>query len=182
MSRTGAHSGQVALLCHGNVLSCSQCVTLGTVGLRKCESWLDELYTHVGNYTENVIFMVFWFSLCQGYMANKRRHYSAELTAPHMFHGHCSTREWVVHIVDNLNFCDSFLHNSWIWAQFDHLAAPLGFISSVHRALTNTETMLFGVCFRFPICILTDVECCMTSTKDNTTVLEVQQCTFSMLQ
>ena len=32
-------------MCHGNVLSYRFCVTLGTVGLRTCESWLDEFCT-----------------------------------------------------------------------------------------------------------------------------------------
>ena len=121
----------------------------------------------------------FWFSFCQGYIVNKTRHYSAEGTPLHMFHRHYSTGDWVLHIVDNLNFCVSFfVHNSWIWAQFDDLAADLGLRYRVHRALSNTEKMLFGVCFAFPMCFLTDVKCCMTSTKGNTTVLEAQQCTF----
>ena len=47
----------------------------------------------------------FWFSLCQGYMVNKRRHYNAEGTPLHMFHGHYSTRDWVEHILDKSNFC-----------------------------------------------------------------------------
>ena len=40
-----------------------------------------------GKYTENIIFRVL-FSFCQGYMVKKRRHYSAEGTALHKFHGH----------------------------------------------------------------------------------------------
>ena len=42
-----------------------------------------------------------------------------------------------------------FMHNAWIWAQFDHIAAPLGFRSSRYRALNQKETMLLGV-FCFP--------------------------------
>ena len=35
------------------------------------------------------------------------------------------------------------------------------FMSSVHTALNNTETMLFGVSFAFLMCIHREVECCM---------------------
>ena len=45
--RIGADSGHVALVCHRNVLSCGYCVTLGTVVLRRCESWLDEFCTQI---------------------------------------------------------------------------------------------------------------------------------------
>ena len=45
--RIGAHAGQVARLCYGNVLSCWYCVTFGTVGLGKCKSLLEELSTQV---------------------------------------------------------------------------------------------------------------------------------------
>ena len=41
------------------------------------------------------------------------------------------------------------MHNAWNGAQFDHIAASLGFRSSLHRALNHTETVLFGV-FSFP--------------------------------
>ena len=47
----------------------------------------------------------FWFSSSQGYIVNKRRHYRAGGTALHMLHGQYCTRYWVVHILDNSNFC-----------------------------------------------------------------------------
>ena len=81
---------------------------------------------------------------------NEMRHHSAGRTAVHMFLGHYSTRGRVVHILDWSDFCVRKtvfpVHN---WAKFDHLAVPLGFTSSVHRALNNTETVLLGV-FCFP--------------------------------
>ena len=87
----------------------------------------------------------FSFSFCQRYMVNERRHNSAKITALHMFHVHYSTRERVVHILDNSNFCvrkSFFLCIAWICTHFDHLASPLDFKSSVHRVLNNTDTML----------------------------------------
>ena len=71
-----------------------------------------------------------------------------------------------------------FLCIIWICSHFDHLESLLGIRSSVHRALNNTETVSFGVCFDFPMCIHAEVEYCMTYTKGNTTVLEPQKCTF----
>ena len=166
--RIDAHPGQVALVCHRNVLSCGYCLTLGTVGLRRCESLLDAFCTQVMQYSTSEYTSLkqntrqierfrylecFWFSFCQGYIVNKTRHYSAEGTPLHMFHRHYGTGDWVLHIVDNLSFYVSFfVHNSWIWAQFDDLAADLGLRYRVHRALSNTEKMLFGVCFAFPMC------------------------------
>ena len=74
---------------------------------------------HTKNSTASV-FSVFLFSFCEGYIANKRRHYSPL----DMFHGHYSTRDWVVHILIKSNFCVRKtlfpVHNAWIWAQFDH--------------------------------------------------------------
>ena len=37
-----------------------------------------------------------------------------------------------------------FVHNAGIGPQFDHLVSPLGFRFSVHRALNNTEMVLFS--------------------------------------
>ena len=114
-------------------------------------------------------------------MVNKRRHHNAGGIALQMFHEEYTKRDWVVHIHYNSSFCGSiFVHNTWIWAQFVHLPAPHSLRSCVHRTLNNTETLLFGVCFAF-LCITTKVECCMTYTKGNTTVLEAQQCTFLRL-
>ena len=102
-----------------------------------------------------------------------------------MFHGHCTTRNWFVHILDKSSFFVEEtlfpVHNVWIWTQFDHLAVPRGLISRVHRALTITETLLLGVCFIFLMCIHTEVECSIALTKLNTTVLETHQRTFWML-
>ena len=95
----------------------------------------------------------FLFSFSQWYMVNKRRHYSLGGIALYMFHGHYRTPDWVVHILDNWDFCARKslfpLYNAWFWAQFDHLAAPLRVRSCVYRALNNTETVPFGV-FCFP--------------------------------
>ena len=62
-------------------------------------SWLTDMRILVGRVlhtgTEITLKMsysdCFWFSFCQGYMVKKRRHYSAEGAALHMFHGHYST-------------------------------------------------------------------------------------------
>ena len=43
----------------------------------------------------------FWFPFCQGHIVNKSRHYSAEFTALYIFLQHYSTRDCVVHILDN---------------------------------------------------------------------------------
>ena len=97
----------------------------------------------------------FSFLFCQVYMVNKWWHYNAGRTALHMFHGHYSPRDWVVHIIDKSNICvrKTFnVHNAWILAQFDHLASS-GVMFSVHRALNNTETELLGLCFAFLMCI-----------------------------
>ena len=63
-----------------------------------------------------------------------------------------------------------------IWPQFDHLAAPFCFRSSVLGALQNTKTMLLDM-FYFP-----DVYSCGNSvawqTISITTLLEAHQCTF----
>ena len=48
-----------------------------------------------------------------------------------------------------------------IMHEFGHrsiTAGPFGYRSSVQRALNNTETVLFGVCFAFLMCIHTEVE------------------------
>ena len=108
----------------------------------------------------------FWFSFYQGHMVSKRRQYSAL----HVFHVHYTTRDWVVHILDwimldNDNFLSRKLCFLCIMYKFGHSsvkAAPLGVWSSVHRALDNTETVLFGVCFAFLIYIHSEVENCMT--------------------
>ena len=137
-------------------------------------SWLTEMRILVGRVLHTVTDIalkmsnlgIFLFSFCQGYMVNKTRHYSATGTALHMFHGHWSTRDWVVQLLDKSNSCvrKTFfpVHNAWIWAQFGHLAVLLGFRSSVHRALNNTKTMLFGVWCAFLMCIHTEVQYCMT--------------------
>ena len=85
----------------------------------------------------------FGFSSCHLNMWTKRRHYSAGGIPLHMFHEHYTTRHWLVQIDYNSIFCVRFFC-AWIWALFDHLAAPLLFISSVHRALKNTETVQFS--------------------------------------
>ena len=58
------------------------------------------------------------------FMVKKRRHFSAGKTSLHMFRRH-----WVTHILERSNFCIRKIlfsvHTPWIWAQFDHLAAPL---------------------------------------------------------
>ena len=77
------------------------------------KSWLTELRILVGRVmhtgTQITLKMsyigCFLFSFCQGYMLNKRRHSRAGGTAVHMFHGHYSTRDWVVHILCNSNVC-----------------------------------------------------------------------------
>ena len=79
----------------------------------------------------------FWFSFHQVYMVNKRRHYCAGGITLLMFHGHYSSGDWVVIILDNLNFCVSV-------------------VCIIHGF------ELFFVCFAFLICIHTEVECCMT--------------------
>ena len=102
----------------------------------------------------------FWLSFCHGYMVKKRRHNSGRGAALHMFLGHYSTRDRLVHILDNSYFCVNRtlfpVHNAWICTQFDHLASHHGFRSSLHRTLNNTETMLFFVCFPFLMCTHTD--------------------------
>ena len=72
-----------------------------------------------------------WFSFCKGYLVKTRRHYRAGLTALHIFHGDYSTLVLGVHIHHKWNFCQENLLP--VWGQFDHLAAPLGFRSIVHR-------------------------------------------------
>ena len=83
-----------------------------------------------------------------------------------MIHGHYITRDGVVHILDKSGFCVRKtlfpVHNAYIWSHFYHLGAPLGFRSRVHRALNNTETVLFSMCFAFLMLIHTEVEFCMT--------------------
>ena len=88
-------------------------------------------------------------------MVNKRGHYSAGVPSLHMLHGHSVHETSETFFVRNPLFP---VHNAWTWAQFDHLAAPRGFRSSVHRSWNNTETMLFGVCFAFLMCkVLHDI-------------------------
>ena len=130
-------------------------------------SWLTEMrilvgrILHTGAEITLKIWYVgcHWFSFCQGYMVNKRRHYSA---------GGIRV-DTTVHQTDLCTFWTSqtlFLvqnaWNAWIWEQFNHLAALLIFKTSIHRALNNTETMLFRVCFAFTMCIHTELEYCMT--------------------
>ena len=122
-------------------------------------SWLTEMRILVGRVlhtgTEITLKMwylgCFWLSFCQGYLVNKRRHYSTGGIALHMFHGHYRTLDWVLLILDKSNFCvrkSLFpVHNAWISSPFDHLAGPLGFRSTVHSALNNTETVLFFCVF-----------------------------------
>ena len=176
--RIGAHSGQVALVCHGNVLSRGYCVSFSTVCLRRCESWMFEFSRDTEIALKMGYFWCFWVSFCQGYMVNKRRYYRPEGNALHMLHGHYRTQHSVVDILHKSNFCvrkSLFpVQNAWILEEFDHLAGPLGFRSSVHRALNNTETVLL----LFLMCIKTELECCMILTKCNTTLLEAQHCTF----
>ena len=150
--------------------------------------WFTDMRALVGRVlhtgTEISLKMSYWIcfwlsSFRYRYRVNKRRHYCAERTSLNMFHGHYSTRDWVVHILDKSNFCVNKtlfpVQKAWIRARFDHWAASLGVRSSVHRVLNNTETMLFGVCFALLMCIHTYVECYMTG---NTKVPEAQQCTF----
>ena len=92
----------------------------------------------------------------------KSLHYSAGGNALHMFHEHYTTGDLVVQILNNSNFCASFLRKLHEFAHSSITAAPLDFRSCVHRSLKNTETMLFGVCFAFPMCIHKEVECFMT--------------------
>ena len=130
------------------------------------------------------------FSFCQGYMSNKGRHYSVGDNALHMFHRHYRKGDWVMHILDKSNFCGRKtlfpLHYAWICAQFHHFAAPPGFRSNGHTrtsySVKTTESVLFGVCFASLMFIYPEVECCMTYTNGNTTVLEAQQCTFWTLR
>ena len=96
----------------------------------------------------------FWFSFYQGCMVNKRRHYSAGGIPLHMFHVHYSIWDGVLHILDNSNICVSFLS---VMDEFGHTSItylPLLISSRVLRALDNTETVLFGVCFAFLMCIV----------------------------
>ena len=111
-------------------------------------SWLTEMQILVGRVLETDMESTlkmsylgcFWFSFCQVYMVNKRRHYGAGRYALHMFHGNYST-VWTIQTFasGNRSFC---VHNE---SQFDHIAVPLGFRSSVHRALNNTATLQFFV-------------------------------------
>ena len=119
--------------------------------------------------------MVVLVFLLQGIYGERQATLLCRRTALHMFYEHYSTRDCVLHILDNSNFCVIvffFVHNAWIGAQFEHLAAPLGFRFSVHRPLNNTETVLFGVCFALMMCIQAEGK------EGNTNVREAQQCTF----
>ena len=111
------HSGQVALVCHGNVLYCVECVTLSTSGLRRCESWFYKFSAQVRKMSYFSFFLFVCFSFCHWCISNKRRLYSTGVTDLHMFHGRYSTREWVVHIQDKSDFCvrKTFfpVHNAW---------------------------------------------------------------------
>ena len=147
--RIGTRSEWVALVCHWNVLSCGYCVTFGT--------------GH-GNCTKNMIFWVFLVFFLLGIYGQQMATLQEESLCT--FPGHYRTPDWYVHILDKSSFCvRKYLfpvHNAWIWAQFDHIGGPLCFRSSVHRALNNTETVLFGVCIALLMCIHTEVEYCMT--------------------
>ena len=57
---------------------------------------------------------------CHRYMVTKLRHYSAGGTGLHMFHVYCSTRDRVVHILGNSNFCVRKLSFLCILQEFGH--------------------------------------------------------------
>ena len=150
MRRIGAHSGQVALVCHINVLSWGYCSTTVQYSClmemqifvgRVLHTNHEVLYFRITSGKQNTRQIArfrylgcFWCPFCQGHILNKRRHYNAGLKALHMFHRHYSTRDWVVHL-EKSNFCVRktlfLVHKAWIFAHFDHLAAALGFRSSV---------------------------------------------------
>ena len=124
--------------------------------------WTRSAHSY-GIYTKNVIFFLVFF--LPGIYDQQNRHYVHEESLCR-FHEHYRTPDGVVQILDKSNFCvrkSLFpVHNACIWAQSDHLEGPLGFRSSVHKALKNTETVLLGVCFAFLMCIHAEVEYCMT--------------------
>ena len=135
---------------------------LSTVCLRWCESWLEEFLTQVRKvHWKCHIAGVFAFLFARDIWTND----DTIGTALHMFHGHCSTWDWIVHILDKSNFFVEQtllpVHNVWIWTHFDHFAHLRGLISSFQRALDNTEAVFFCVCFAFLMCICTEEECCM---------------------
>ena len=162
MTRIGKPSGQVAVVCHGNVLFCPLCVTLGTVGLRTCESSLDEFSTQVHKvHLKHHIYGVLGFlsarniwwkgdtivqeePLCTCFMDTTG--HDTEL---------CTL--WTIQAFVSGNLC--FLRRAWICTQFDHLVAILGLRTSVQRALNNTKMVLIFGCFAFLMCIYTEVDC-----------------------
>ena len=104
--RMGAHYGQLALLSEKRYFLCT---------MRNFEyNCLPDIRILVGRVlhtgTETTLIMShsrgFSFTFCQVYIVNKRRHYSVGLPALHMFHEpQYSTRDWVVHILNNANYC-----------------------------------------------------------------------------
>ena len=80
-------------------------------------SWLRHMQILVGRVlhtgTESTLKMsylgCFGFSFCQGYMVNKKWHYSAGGIALQLLYKPYTTRDWVMHILDSWTFCVSFL-------------------------------------------------------------------------
>ena len=134
-------------------------------------SFLAEMWILVGKivYTGREITLkmsylrCFWFSFCQGYMVNKRRHYSVGGSALHLLYGHYSSREWVVHILDKSISC---VRKTLNLGTVPSLRGPLGFMSNVHtrteHSVKPTDTVQFGVCLASLMFIHREVECCMT--------------------
>ena len=104
------------------------------------------LYTGTGSTLKMSYLAYFFYYFWDGCVVNKRWHYSAGRTVVHMFHGHYRTQDWVVRILDRWNFC---ARKTLFPVNNAHLTALLGFTYSVHRALNNSENVLFGV-FCFP--------------------------------
>ena len=90
--------------CPGNVLYCAECETLEHFAYEDVNLGWTSSPHRCGKHTETVIFSLFLFSFRQGCMVNKWRHQSAGVTALHMIHGHYSTRDRVVHILDKSEF------------------------------------------------------------------------------
>ena len=132
---------------HGSVIACAWYVTLAYLYANL--GWTSS--AHYRKYTENVIFFVFFVFIFARHiwwtkgdtMVQEERLYTCFIYTTVY-----DTKLWTFWTIQT--FASAFF--AWIWAQFDHLAAPLGFSSSVHRALNNTETMLFCVCFALPMC------------------------------
>ena len=139
---------------------------IGTGAIRTYRSWFTSSIHRYGNCTENVIFRLFFVFFLPGIFGeqnptlqcrwNRSAHVSWTLHYSRLSFAYSGQFK----LLCEENLC--FLCKTWICTLFDHLASTLDVTCSAQRGLSNTETMLFGVCFAFLICIQTNLECFLT--------------------